>query len=76
VTEGDSAESPARGVDVLVINLVLEGAFHPAKEQEEDLAKELWDEPRGGATKVQEEHGEVVNRVWQDGCLQDFARKK
>src|ERR1700680_130080 len=68
-TEGDSAESPARGVDVLTINFWLEGASRSAGDLEDDLARELWGRSRDGATRTRGADSEVDNRVWQDSCL-------
>src|ERR1700680_565418 len=62
-TEGDSAESPARGVDVLTISIWLEGRLPADRgEREDDLARELCGQLRDVATRARGFDSEVDNR--------------
>jgi hypothetical protein len=53
-------------VDILVISFGLEGVFFLAREQEDNLAKELWGQAREGATLARGANSEVVNRDFNE----------
>src|SRR6202163_3114794 len=66
--EVDSAESPARGVDVLTIRLCLEG-LPDRQGPEDDLARKLWALSLGRATRGLGADSQVVNRDWRGSCV-------